>query len=260
MKTGRVIYEGKRHYVRPAEEAGKIRLDDGRILGERDVQWLTPYKVGTVFALAINYSEHAKEINAKSHSEDPVIFIKGHNALVAHHGRTRRPAGLTKFNYECELCVVIGKPARNVSEADAYKYVAGYTVGNDYAFRDFLEGYYRPNLRVKSRDSATALGPWFVDASDIADPMNLVLRTYVNGELKQEGKTSGMTNDIPRLIAFMSSFMTLQPGDTIMTGTPKGTTAVDPGDLVETEIEGIGRLANTVTADDDFPPVLWPGE
>ena len=134
----------------------------------------------------------------------------------------------------------------------ALAHVAGYTVCNDYAIRDHLENWYRPNLRVKNRDGGTVLGPWFVDAADIADPHALVLRTFVNGQLTQQGNTNNMVNDIPALIEYLSSFMTLQAGDVILTGTPEGVVNVNVGDEVITEIEGIGRLVNTIVGDEVF--------
>lgn len=144
------------------------------------------------------------------------------------------------------MAVVIGKTARNVTREQAYDYVAGYTVANDYALRDYLENWYRPNLRVKSRDTCTPLGPWLVDRDDVADPMNLGLRTTVNGVETQRGNTRDMVFDIPALIAYFSGFMTLSPGDLILTGTPDGIVNVQPGDEVVTEIDGIGRLVNTL--------------
>jgi 5-oxopent-3-ene-1,2,5-tricarboxylate decarboxylase/2-hydroxyhepta-2,4-diene-1,7-dioate isomerase len=135
-----------------------------------------------------------------------------------------------------------------VPRANAYEFVTGYTVANDYTIRDYLENYYRPNLRVKSRDGATPLGPWLVDRDDIPDPMNLKLRTSVNGRVTQEGSTRDMIFTIPFLIEYLSSFMTLSPGDLILTGTPEGLADCQPGDEVVTEVEGVGRLVNTIAA------------
>ena len=133
------------------------------------------------------------------------------------------------------------------------RHVAGYTVCNDYAIRDYLENWYRPNLRVKNRDTCTVLGPWFVEASDVADPHRLALRTSVNGKITQQGTTADMINDIPALIEYLSAFMTLRAGDVILTGTPDGVVNVDAvGDEVVTEIDGIGRLVNTIVGDDLF--------
>ena len=130
--------------------------------------------------------------------------------------------------------------------------VAGYCVANDYAVRDYLENYYRPNLRVKNRDTCTVLGPWLVDAADIPDPHALVLRTLVNGKITQQGNTRDLMNDIPALIEYLSGFMTLGAGDVILTGTPDGVVNVNVGDEVVTEIDGVGRLVNTIVGDAVF--------
>jgi 5-oxopent-3-ene-1,2,5-tricarboxylate decarboxylase/2-hydroxyhepta-2,4-diene-1,7-dioate isomerase len=157
------------------------------------------------------------------------------------------------MHYECELAVVIGRHAKRVPRADALAHVAGYTIANDYAVRDYLENWYRPNLRVKNRDGATALGPWLVDAADVPDPHALELRTFVNGERRQQGNTRDLIDDVPALIEYLSGFMTLAPGDIILTGTPEGVSNVRPGDEVVCEIEGLGRLLNTVVADERDP-------
>jgi 5-oxopent-3-ene-1,2,5-tricarboxylate decarboxylase/2-hydroxyhepta-2,4-diene-1,7-dioate isomerase len=120
-------------------------------------------------------------------------------------------------------------------------------VANDYAIRDYLENWYRPNLRVKNRATCTPIGPWLVDAADIDDPANLALQTTVNGKVTQAGNTRDMIFDIPFLIAYFSSFMTLQPGDLILTGTPDGVVDCRVGDVVTTAIEGVGALVNTIS-------------
>jgi 5-oxopent-3-ene-1,2,5-tricarboxylate decarboxylase/2-hydroxyhepta-2,4-diene-1,7-dioate isomerase len=199
----------------------------------------------------LNYADHAKELAFKA-PDAPLVFLKGRNTVIGHCARSRRPADATYMHYECELAVVIGRHGRNIPASRAYEFVAGYTVANDYAIRDYLENYYRPNLRVKSRDGCTPLGPWLVDAADVADPMNLALRTYVNGELTQEGSTRDMIFGIPFLMNWLSQSMTLAPGDVILTGTPEGLRDVRAGDEVATEIEGVGRLVNTIAGDDTF--------
>ena len=144
--------------------------------------------------------------------------------------------------------MVIGREAKHVRKGDAYDFVRGYTVANDYAIRDYLENWYRPNLRVKNRDTCTPIGPWLVDAADVADPMNLKLRTTVNGQVTQQGSTADMVFDVPTLIEYFSSFMTLYPGDLILTGTPDGVVDCPVGSVVVTEVEGIGALTNTIVA------------
>ena len=153
------------------------------------------------------------------------------------------------MHYECELAVILGRTAKGVKARDALSYVAGYTVCNDYAVRDYLENWYRPNLRVKNRDRATALGPWLVSADEVPDPQALALRTLVNGEVKQQGSTANMVHSVAELIEYLSGFMTLAPGDVILTGTPEGVVNVDVGDEVVCEIEGVGRLVNHIVAE-----------
>ena len=247
----RVAYGGAVHEAKPAGGAGGVRLADGRTIAEEDAVWLPPFEPGTILALGLNYSDHAKEL-AFSSQEEPLVFLKGPGTLIGHRGTTPRPANVAFMHYECELAVVIGAVARRVKRAQALQHVAGYCIANDYAIRDYLENWYRPNLRVKNRDGATALGPWFVDAADVADPSNLNLRTYVNGNQTQTGNTRDLIFDIPYLIEYLSSFMTLGPGDLILTGTPKGVQNVLPGDEIVCEIDGLGRLHNTIRADVTF--------
>ena len=247
MKHARIRYQGDIHLA--TEHGGaELRLADGRIVAQDQVEWLPPIEPRTTFTLAINYADHAKELAFKA-PEEPLGFLKAANAFVGHRAHTHRPADVAMMHYECELAVVIGKPGRNIARERAYEHVAGYTVANDYALRDYLENWYRPNLRVKSRDTCTPLGPWLVDRDDIPDPMNLELRTMVNGKETQHGNTRDMVFDVPALIAYFSSFMTLSPGDLILTGTPDGIVNVVPGDEVVTEIQGVGRLVNTLVAE-----------
>jgi 5-oxopent-3-ene-1,2,5-tricarboxylate decarboxylase / 2-hydroxyhepta-2,4-diene-1,7-dioate isomerase len=249
MKRARVAYKGAIHHA-TAHGAG-LRLADGRLVEETDVVWLPPFEVGTIVALGLNYAEHAKELQFGK-QEEPLVFLKGPGSVIGHRGVTRRPGGVKFMHYECELAVVIGRTARNVPREEALNHVAGYTIANDYAIRDYLENYYRPNLRVKNRDGGTVLGPWLVDAADIEDVSNLGLRTFVNGALKQQGNTADLVTDIPALIEYLSGFMTLAAGDVILTGTPDGVVNVDVGDEVVCEIDGIGQLVNTLADDATF--------
>lgn len=245
MKHARVVHNGTVHSA--VEEHGRLRLADGRLVAEQDVSWLPPVEPHTVFALGLNYADHAKELDFKA-PENPLVFLKGRNAFIGHRAVTRRPDGVENMHYECELAVVIGRHGYRIPRNQAYDYVAGYTVANDYAIREYLENYYRPNLRVKNRDGCTPLGPWLVDAADV-DPADLELGTWINGRQTQSGSTRDMIFDVPTLIAYLSEFMTLSPGDMILTGTPEGLAQVGPGDEVVTEIEGVGRLINTIADD-----------
>ncbi|MEP7299930.1 MAG: fumarylacetoacetate hydrolase family protein [Caldimonas sp.] len=253
MRTAIVAYGGAIHQATPHPDG--LRLADGRVLGEDAVVWLAPFEVGTIIALGLNYADHVKELSKEltvTSRDEPLVFLKTPGAAIGHRGFTRRPRDASFMHYECELAVVIGATARKVKRSDAMRHVAGYTVCNDYAIRDYLENWYRPNLRVKNRDTCTVLGPWFVDAQDIPDPHALALRTSVDGKVTQQGTTADMINDIPSLIEYLSGFMTLRAGDVILTGTPDGVVNVDVGAEVVTEIDGIGRLVNTIVGDDSF--------
>ncbi len=247
MKHARVVHEGL--VCSATEHEGQLQLADGRMVAPDAVTWLPPVepvpRARTILALGLNYADHAKELAFKP-PEEPLVFLKGESALTGHRQMTRRPKGVQFMHYECELTVVIGRTARKVRRSDAYDFIAGYTVANDYAIRDYLENWYRPNLRVKNRDTCTPLGPWLVDAQDIANPMALALQTTVNGTVTQSGHTRDMIFDVPFLIEYFSSFMTLQPGDLILTGTPDGVVDCRHGDVVVTSIEGLGALHNTI--------------
>jgi 5-oxopent-3-ene-1,2,5-tricarboxylate decarboxylase / 2-hydroxyhepta-2,4-diene-1,7-dioate isomerase len=252
MKHARIAWAGALHDAVECE--GQLLLTRsphaGRLLSFDEVVWLPPLapvaQARTVIALGLNYADHAKELAFKA-PEEPLAFMKGEAAFIGHRALTRRPATVKNMHYECELAVVIGRTARRVKKADAYDFIAGYSVANDYAIRDYLENWYRPNLRVKNRDTCTPIGPWRVDAVDVPDPMALALQTTVNGQVRQSGNTRDMIFDVPTLIEYFSSFMTLQPGDVILTGTPDGVVDCQPGDVVVTEIEGLGALVNTIT-------------
>ncbi|HDS9359326.1 TPA: 4-hydroxyphenylacetate degradation bifunctional isomerase/decarboxylase [Enterobacter chengduensis] len=220
------------------------------VVDEREVAIVQgPHPHPTLFALGLNYADHASELDFKPPTE-PLVFIKAPNTFNGDNQTSVRPDNVDYMHYESELVVVIGKTARNVSEAEAMDHVAGYTVCNDYAIRDYLENYYRPNLRVKSRDGLTPISPNIVPKEAIPDPHNLALRTFVNGELRQEGTTADLIFSIPFLISYLSAFMTLQPGDMIATGTPKGLSDVKPGDEVVVEVEGVGRLVNRIVSEE----------
>ena len=255
MKHARIAWSGAIHDA--VESDGKLLLTQGphasRRVGFDEVVWLPPLastaQARTVIALGLNYADHAKELAFKA-PEEPLAFMKSQASLIGHQAFTTRPPDVQYMHYECELAVVVGRTARRVKKDDAYDFIAGYTVANDYAIRDYLENWYRPNLRVKNRDTCTPIGPWLVDAADVHErqggPMTLKLQTTVNGEVTQSGSTADMIFDVPTLIEYFSSFMTLQPGDLILTGTPDGVVNVHPGDVVVTSIESIGALTNTL--------------
>jgi 5-oxopent-3-ene-1,2,5-tricarboxylate decarboxylase / 2-hydroxyhepta-2,4-diene-1,7-dioate isomerase len=251
MKHARIAWSGAVQHA--VESDGQLRITQGPHKGQRvgfdEVVWLPPLapvpQARTVIALGLNYADHAKELAFRA-PEEPLAFMKGEASLIGHKAMTKRPAEVADMHYECELAVVIGRTARRVKKTDAYGYVKGYTVANDYAIRDYLENWYRPNLRVKNRDTCTPIGPWLVDAADVPDPQALKLQTTVNGQITQSGSTADMIFDVATLIEYFSSFMTLNPGDLILTGTPHGVVNVQPGDAVVTGIESIGDLHNQI--------------
>jgi 5-oxopent-3-ene-1,2,5-tricarboxylate decarboxylase / 2-hydroxyhepta-2,4-diene-1,7-dioate isomerase len=254
MKHARIAWSGAVHDA--VERDGQLELQTPAFKGRRvafdDVVWLPPLspvpRPRTILALGLNYADHARELAFKP-PEEPLAFLKGEASLIGHRALTVRPDGVKFMHYECELAVVIGRAATRVKKANAMDHVAGYTVANDYAIRDYLENWYRPNLKVKNRDTCTPLGPWRVDAADVPDPQNLALRTTVNGKPTQQGSTKDMIFDVATLIEYFSAFMTLLPGDLILTGTPDGVVDCQPGDEVVTEIEGIGALINKITGE-----------
>lgn len=248
MRRARIAYEGRAQWAALSADGTELILADDAVVAAAAVEWLPPVTPGaTIFALGLNFADHNAELGFKT-KEPPLVFLKGPNTLVGHQGTTPRPADANQMHPECELVAIIGEPARRVSRDDALAHVAGYTVACDYAIREYLENYHRPNLRVKNRDATTPLGPWIVDAADVPDTQALRMTTRVNGALVQDGTTADMVLDVAGLIAYLSETMTLLPGDMILTGTPQGLHFVDPGDEVVCEIEGVGRLVNHVVA------------
>lgn len=249
MKTARIRYNDCVYHVTVNDQM-QVILPSGEILDEQDVTWLAPTQ-GSMFALGLNYADHARELSFQP-PKQPLIFVKAPNTYTGHNQYTWRPDHIVYMHYECELVAVIGRAAKNVKREDALDYVMGYTVCNDYAVRDYLENYYRPNLAVKNREATTPIGPYIIDKSLLPRPNDLELKTWVNGELRQHGSTADMIFDVPFLIEYISSFMTLQPGDMIATGTPEGLFNVAPGDEVIVEIEGVARLRNFIVSESDF--------
>ncbi len=245
MKRARIAYGGRTLWAEVVDDDALL-LPGGESIKTADAIWLPPVTPGaTIFALGLNYADHNKELGFQS-KEPPLVFLKGPNTLSGHNGVTLPPSDANQMHPECELVAVIGSPVRSVSAAQALDYVSGYTIACDYAVREYLENYYRPNARVKNRDGATPLGPWIVDATDIADPQALALKTTVNGKIVQDGTTADMVMSVAELIAYLSDTMTLMPGDLILTGTPQGVHFCNAGDTVVCEIEGIGSLSNTL--------------
>lgn len=246
MKHARFIADGREQTGVLNQAGDAIVAASGKAYHLDEIQvWLPPFQPNKMIGLALNFADHAEELGLEKPKE-PVLFIKPNSSLIGHKAPIYYPNGATYMHYENELAVVIGKHGRNIKKEDAMDYVSGYTIANDVTVRDFVNNYYRPPVRAKGHDSFGPFGPYFVDKEDIEDPGNLELRTYVNGELRQQGNTKDLIYTIPELIEFISSFMTLEPNDVIWTGTPKGLSHVYPGDVIRLEIDGIGALENPV--------------
>ncbi|SFM80638.1 fumarylacetoacetate hydrolase family protein [Marinobacter pelagius] len=255
MRHARIIFDGRELDI-DIDANDRITTSDGQRLGvdldSEEITWLPPVKEpGTIFALGLNYADHATEL-AFEPPKEPLVFIKHANTLTGHKQVSYRPDNIDFQHYECELVAVIGKAGKNIKREDAMDYVAGYTVCNDFAIRDYLENYYRPNLRVKSRDSLLPMGPWIVDREDVADVNNLRLTTEVNGKITQDGSTKDMIFDIPFLVEYLSKIMTLNPGDMIATGTPHGVVDMQPGDTVVCTIENICSLETRIVSEQEY--------
>jgi 2-keto-4-pentenoate hydratase/2-oxohepta-3-ene-1,7-dioic acid hydratase in catechol pathway len=206
-----------------------------------DAQRLAPVDPRKIVAVGRNYAEHAKELGNEAPSE-PIIFLKPSTAVLPPTGLIVRPPQSQRVDFEGELAIVIGKTARNIAAAGWRSVVLGFTCANDVTARD-LQKKDVQFTRGKSFDTFCPLGPCV--ETDL-DPSALSLRTRVNGEVKQNGNTRDMVFNCGAIIEFITSVMTLEPGDVILTGTPAGVGPLAAGDRVEVEIEGIGVLQNVV--------------
>jgi 5-oxopent-3-ene-1,2,5-tricarboxylate decarboxylase/2-hydroxyhepta-2,4-diene-1,7-dioate isomerase len=201
-----------------------------------------------IVALGRNYVEHARE-SGHEVPDEPVLFAKAPSAVIGPGADIVYPQGVQRLDPELELGVVIGRRGRFVSEAEALDYVAGYTIVNDVTARDLQRRDQEkkwPWFRSKSFDTFCPLGPYLVLKDEIADAQQLELTLRVNGEIRQHSTTAKMIFAIPELIAFISQYMTLEPGDVIATGTPEGIAPLNRGDLLEGTITGLGTLVNRV--------------
>jgi len=221
----------------------------GRAYDPGDVVWLPPVIPKKVIGVALNFTEHAQELEVQS-PEEVTLFFKPVSSLVGHQAPVICPTGVRYLHHEVELAVVIGWTCRHVRASKAPDVIRGYTIFNDITARDFITNFYRPPVRAKGYDTFGPVGPWVVEG-EIEDPHSLSLRAYVNGELRQFGSTARMIHRIPELVEFISSIMTLEPDDLILTGTPRGISPVYPGDVMRLEIEGIGILENPVVSEEE---------
>jgi 2-keto-4-pentenoate hydratase/2-oxohepta-3-ene-1,7-dioic acid hydratase in catechol pathway len=216
------------------------------------VEFLPVLKPEKMICIGLNYVRHVEEMGRRMPTV-PGLFLKLPSALAGHGQDIVKPKVSDDFDYEGELVVVIGKACHRVAEAEALSFVGGYTILNDGSIRDWQ----KDNVCAgKNFPRTSGFGPWLVTADELGDPGNLKVETRVNGKVMQSDSTAGFIFPVPRLIAYVSTFTPLAPGDIISTGTPSGVAAgrkpptwLKPGDIVEVEISGIGTLRNRVVAE-----------
>ncbi len=210
--------------------------------------------IGKMVCIGLNYSDHAREVGRPA-PDEPTLFIKANSALNGPYDPIVRPPGASKLDYEVELAAVIGRDARNVSETDAMKHVAAYTIVDDVSERAFQMERGGTTTKGKSADTFAPVGPWLVTADEVGDPQSLEVWTTVNGEARQRGYTKDMIFSVRALVAYVSQFMSLRAGDLISTGTPAGVAHgmkppryLQPGDVVEMGITRLGAQKNRIVA------------
>ncbi len=247
MKLARFAVDGRVREGRLTGE-GMLLASDGSDYAVSEVVWLPPAVPTKVIGLALNYAEHADELEMES-PEEPALFFKPITSLVGHQAPVVYPQGVEYMHYEVELAVVIGQRCRHVPAEKAEAVIAGYTIANDVTVRDFVRDFFRPPIRAKGYDTFGPVGPFLVTPDEVEDVNALELRAFLDGELKQQGNTAQMLLSIPEQIEFISMIMTLEPGDMIWTGTPRGISHVHPGSVMRLEIDGVGALENPVVAE-----------
>ena len=214
---------------------------DGLSMPLADCGLLAPCEATKIVCVGKNYADHARELGGEA-PDHPILFLKGPNTINGHEGVVHAPAFVERLDYEGELAVVIKRRAKDVKEEDFADYILGYTCLNDVTARD-VQKYDGQWTRAKSMDGFCPIGPWVVTG---LDPSDLKVETRLNGQVRQSGRTSQFLHALPKLLAYISASMTLEPGDVIATGTPAGIGPMVPGDTVEVEIQGIGVLRSHV--------------
>jgi len=239
-ETRRILLAGAE--VEMERQGDQLVARDGRRIAIAAAIHLPPVVPTKIVAVHLNHVSRVKEFQIKL-AATPTYFHKPVSSLNSHGGEVVRPKRCKWLNYEGEVAIVIGRRCRNISQAEAGDYILGYTVANDFGLHDFRDTDAGSMLRVKGSDTLCPLGPGLVTGWDFR---NKYLRTYVNGKLKQDGNTSEMTWDMHYLVADIARNITLEPGDVLLSGTPANSRPVEPGDVVEVEVEGLGRLSNTI--------------
>lgn len=236
----RVLLEG---YPTVVQRQGDVLIaGDGRRIGIEDAIHLAPVEPRKIICVHLNYKSRVDEFMTKLPAT-PTYFHKPVTALCGHGADIVRPKRCKWLNYEGEIAIAIGRYCRNISQAEAGDYIAGYSVSNDYGLHDFRDTDAGSMLRVKGSDTLCPVGPALVTDWDFR---NKRIRTLVNGEVKQDGNTNEMEWDMHYLVADIARNITLEPGDLLLSGTPANSRPVEPGDVVTVEVEGLGSLTNTI--------------
>lgn len=238
----RILLDGACVQVR--REGDDLVAGDGRRVAVEDAVHLPPAVPSKIVAVHLNHRSRVAEFQTTL-PRAPTYFHKPTSALVGHRGAVVRPANCRYLNYEGEVAIVIGRTCRGVPLSRAGDYIAGYTIANDFGLHDFRDTDAGSMLRVKGSDTMAPLGPGLIAGWDFHGKR---LRTYVNGRLAQDGSTDEMQWDMHYLVADIARTITLYPGDVLLSGTPANSRPVEPGDVVEVEVDGLGRLANHIVA------------
>ena len=241
-ETRRVLLDGTT--VSVVRDGDLLVAGDGRSVAVGESVHLPPVEPSKIIAVHLNYRSRVEEFGTRLPAA-PTYFHKPTTSLNAHKAAVVRPEGCKWLNYEGEIAIVIGRTCRNVSPKDAGDYIAGYTIGNDFGLHDFRDTDAGSMLRVKGSDTLCPLGPGLVDDWDFRGK---TLRTLVNGEVRQEGSTDEMEWGMHYLVADIARTITLLPGDVLLSGTPANSRSVVPGDVVEVEVEGLGRLTSRIVS------------
>ena len=237
----RVVHKGRVHHCRP--EGDVLVLEDGTTIDEASAMYVSPVDARTIVCVHLNYASRAVEFGRELEGDHPTYFVKPASTLNGHRGELVRPADCELLNYEGEIAAVVGRPMRRVRADDVWDHLAGFCPANDVGLHDFRDTDSGSMLRVKGQDGFCPLGPGLVSGVDVRES---TLRTLVNGVMVQHAPVSEMVWGIDALLEDITRHLTLLPGDVVLTGTPANSRPVFPGDVVEIEVDGLGRLSNTV--------------
>jgi 5-oxopent-3-ene-1,2,5-tricarboxylate decarboxylase/2-hydroxyhepta-2,4-diene-1,7-dioate isomerase len=244
METRRILLDGVATTV--TREDDELVAPDGRRIPMDEPAHLPPVQPSKIVCVHLNYESRRAEFLAEL-GPAPTYFHKPTTSLNAHGGEVVRPPRCRYLNFEGEIAIVIGERCKQIAPADADDYILGYTVANDYGLHDFRDTDAGSMLRVKGSDTLCPLGPGLVTDWDFHGKR---IQTRVNGEVKQDGSTDEMVWDMRYLVADIARTITLLPNDVILSGTPKNSRPVEPGDVVEVEVEGLGILRNFIVEGD----------